>query len=286
MRALAQVPLAAPVIAAFGAGGMPTNGTGARRHIGHGVGCTHLLDHGVFPDMAIIAKPGLSVSWEEVGLAWFDIVVPGTHTYVGARHRIDYRSAVADAGRLAAALDAWFPHYAKRHTDGLVAPQGVVSFISGGNEHSAGFPPASCRIRVDMRLSPRTTPSQARHELTAAVAELAPDLDVIITPVLSIPGHTTAADHPVCTAARAAYEAVEQRPHVDYTEMSGSTDANVLRRHGIPTVRVGMPKVLVDDAEPDFALGMNIASIDAMERFTRLLIHVAIHLCGAPGDAA
>ncbi len=60
--------------------------------------------------------------------------------------------------------------------------------------------------------------------------------------------------------------------------MSGATDANILRNRGIPTVRVGMPKV------PDlgFSEGMNTVDIREMERLTRLLIRVAVDVCTRP----
>jgi hypothetical protein len=61
--------------------------------------------------------------------------------------------------------------------------------------------------------------------------------------------------------------------------MSGATDANILRGRGVPTARVGMPKV-PDLAIPgDFALGMNVVDVAEMERLTRVLVQVAVDLC-------
>jgi acetylornithine deacetylase/succinyl-diaminopimelate desuccinylase-like protein len=104
----ADLPLTGDLVVAFGAGGMPTNSLpgSARRNTGQGAGCSFLLEQGVWADYALIAKPGWSVSWEEVGLAWFEVTVHGTHTYVGSRHRLPYRNAVADAGRVAERLSA------------------------------------------------------------------------------------------------------------------------------------------------------------------------------------
>jgi acetylornithine deacetylase/succinyl-diaminopimelate desuccinylase-like protein len=130
------VPLTGDLMAGLGAGGMPTNGPvlpgDTRRHTGQGVGCAFMLEQGWWPDQAIVAKPGWTVSWEEVGLAWFDLTVRGTHTYVGSRHRMPYRNAIAAAGVVAAHAERWFEEYAAAHTDGLVAPQGVVASIEGG----------------------------------------------------------------------------------------------------------------------------------------------------------
>lgn len=98
----AGIPLTGDLVVALGVGGMPTNSLpgSVRRNTGQGVGCSFLLEQGVWTDFALIAKPGWSVSWEEVGLAWFEVTVYGTHTYVGSRHRLPYRNAIADAGQV------------------------------------------------------------------------------------------------------------------------------------------------------------------------------------------
>lgn len=255
------------LLAGFGAGGMPTNARpGTRPGNGHGVGATHLLAHGGHADACVIAKPGWTVAYEEVGLAWFDVVVHGTHTYVGSRHRLPYSNAIAAAAPVVERLERWFVEYADAHTGGLVAPQGIVAGISGGSPRTAAFTPAECRIRIDLRLSPRTTPGEAHRELTAALA----GLDAAVEPVLAIAGSTTDPEHWVARRARAAWEAETGRPHEDITGTSGATDANILRSRGVPTVRVGMPKV----PDLDFTAGMNTVDVGEMLRLTRLLVRV------------
>lgn len=271
----ADLPLRGDIIAGFGAGGMPTHRSVQGRHnTGQGVGCAFMLEQGVWPDHAVIAKPGWSVSWEEVGLAWFDIWVSGTHTYVGSRHRLPYRNAIVDAGRLAARLDDWFVEYAERHTDGIVAPQGIVAAVEGGWTRMAAVTPATCRLRVDLRLSPRTSPADAKRELADAVASIAAELgiDAAVEPVLAIPGESTSPDSWITRCAVAAWEAIAGSSHEPQTGMSGATDANILRARGIDTVRVGMPKA----ADRDFQLGMNTVDIAAMAQLTELLVRVAV----------
>jgi acetylornithine deacetylase/succinyl-diaminopimelate desuccinylase-like protein len=277
--------LTGDLLVGFGAGGMPTNarpGVGnPRRNTGQGVGCSFLLEQGVWPDYAVIAKPGWSVSWEEVGLTWFEVVVRGTHTYVGSRHRLPYANAVDLAGQLVTGLERWFPRYAEAHTDGLVAPQGVVAWIAGGTARTASFTPAECRFGVDLRLSPRTTPAQARREFTVALADVADRLggvDYDVEQVLAIPGERTDPESWVCRGAVAAWEVVEGRPHEPVTGMSGATDANILRNRGIPTVRLGMPKVTEARAgtEVDFALGMNLVDVREALRLTEALVRIAV----------
>ncbi|MFW6033551.1 MAG: deacylase [bacterium] len=279
--ARAGVPLEGDLLVGLGAGGMPTNArpSSGRRNTGQGAGCSFLLEQGWWTDFAVIAKPGWAVSWEEVGLAWFDVTVHGTHTYVGSRHLMPYRNAVADAGRVAAALEDWFPVYAARHRDGLVEPQGIVAAVEGGWMRMAAVTPAACRLRVDLRISPRTTPAQAKREFGAALAhvrEQLPAVELDWEMVLAIPGTSTDAGSWVCRSAIAAWEAIAGREHQPPTGMSGATDANILRGRGIPTARVGMPKVTEAYTPVDFALGMNSVDVRQMELLTRLLVRVVV----------
>lgn len=291
--AAAGVPLAGDLLAGLGAGGMPTNALrldgDPRRHTGQGVGCSFLLEQGFWADYAVIAKPGWMVSHDEVGLAWFEVTVPGIHTYAGSRHRLPYANAIAAAGQVAVALEDWFGHYARAHTAGTVAPQGVVSAIAGGWARMPAVTPAACVLRCDLRIAPGFPPMAAKREFGAALAGIAErlGLDLGFDMVLAIPGTTTDPASPVVRAAVAAWEEASGRRHEPPTGNSGATDANILRARGIPTARVGMPKVstteLDIDPSADFQMGMNTVDVRDMERLTRLLIRVAIDLTGVSG---
>ncbi|WP_338692630.1 deacylase [Streptomyces sp. Q6] len=279
--ALAGVPLTGDLVAAFGAGGMPTNARPGsdRLNTGQGAGCSFLLEQGVWTDYAVIAKPGWTVSWDEVGLVWFEVTVHGTHTYVGSRHRLPYDNAIGRAGDVVRHLEAWFAAYAKRHTGGTVAPQGIVSSVRGGWPRMAAVTTAACTLRVDLRIAPETTPMQAKREFTAAIAELKhamPELDATVEMILAIPGTSTSRESWVFRSAVAGWEALEGRPHRVVNGNSGATDANILRGRGIPTVRVGMPKVSEAPFDIDFARGMNTVSVQEMRRLARHLIRTAV----------
>jgi hypothetical protein len=134
---------------------------------------------------------------------------------------------------------------------------------------------------VDLRISPDTTPMQAKREFTAALdsaREKLPGLDVDVEMILAIPGTRTDPDSWIFRSAAAGWEAFEGREHEAVRGNSGATDANILRGRGIPTVRVGMPKVGEAEApfEIDFARGMNTVSVRAMEKLTRHLIRTAV----------
>lgn len=279
------VQLAGDLHLGFGAGGMPTNARPtARQDSGHGVGCARMLRERVMPDMAVIAKSGWSVSWEEVGLAWFLIRVFGTHTYVGSRHLLPYRNAIADAARLVERLEGWFPIWTERHRSGLVAPQGVVSHIEGGWSRTPAFTPAECRLQIDLRVSPRSSKGEVESQfgkfMEQAKRKLA--LDCGWRNTIFIPGARTSPEHPIIQACIRAWEALEGETHQAVAGLSGATDANILRMAGVPTARVGLPKASLPDI--DFQLGMNAASLADMKRLTHCLIRVAVEICGGRGQ--
>ena len=288
--AAADIPLSGDVIVGLGAGGMPTNGRLTagltRRNAGQGVGCSFMLEQGIWADHAIIAKPGWAVAWEEVGLCWFEVRVRGTFSYVGSRHRMPYRNPIAHAAVVVEALERWFPQYAEAHTDGLVAPQGIVASIEGGWPRLAAATSALCRFTVDLRTSPRSTPAEVRREFGEAIARIQaahPDIVLDWDMVLSIPGTATPQDAPVVKAAVAAWEEVAARTHVPIVANSGATDANILRNRGLSTARVGMDRIGPDAPLPlDFASGQNVVDIRDAERLAGLLIHAVVDLAGTP----
>ena len=291
--ARAGVPLQGALSVGLGAGGMPTNRrtipTMTRYNAGQGNGCSFMLEQGTYPDFAIIAKPGWTVDWEEVGLCWFRLVVHGRYSYVGSRHRIAFKNPIVDATSVIEGLEAWFPEYAARNTSGLVAPQANIGHIEGGWARTASLSPAACVLDVDVRVSPRTTPSEVRRQFAEAVEAIRrrqPELDVSWDMTLSIPGTSTPPDNWVIQSCGRGWEAVEGRPYEGARGTSGATDANILRGRGIPTARIGMPKLRdPDGAEVDFAMGMNAVDPASMARLTRALVYTIVDTCTRSRDA-
>ncbi|MDF1604497.1 peptidase dimerization domain-containing protein [Nocardioides sp. YIM 152315] len=276
------------LVAGFGAGGMPSfavDGAGVpgRANTGHGVGATFLLERGWTTDYAVIAKPGWTVSHEEVGLVWIDVVIPGWHTYVGSRHRMPYRNAVALAARVATDLEEWFGEYAERHEHATMRPQGIVAGVHGGDDRLAAATPAVVRLRLDVRLTTEQTGPGVVREVRAEVQQICEELgvdEVSVEQVAYVPATRTAHDSPVVRAATEAFETVSGGPHIPIGQNSGATDANILRMRGVPTARVGMPKVprAPDGGEVDFTLGMNLVDLGEMRRLAEILVRTVLAL--------
>ncbi|MFW3171578.1 M20 family metallopeptidase [Geodermatophilus sp. CPCC 206100] len=270
---------AGDLVLAFGAGGMPTNALGpGRANTGHGVGASFLLERGWVTDAAVIAKPGDFVAHDEVGLCWFEVVVHGIHTYVGSRHRLAYDNPIVSAAEVVVRLERWLADYPARHRTDTAAPQGVIGAIAGGWERMLAVTPAACRLRLDVRLAPGEQPLDVRRELERFLAAVSAETGIRVDCelVTAIPGSRTDPASWIVTETVRAWEATSGRPHEPVPDNSGATDANILRNRGIPTARVGMPKVVLDDTAVDFALGMNTVDVRAMRRLCEVLARVTV----------
>ncbi|MFE2680116.1 hypothetical protein [Streptomyces hygroscopicus] len=83
------------------------------------------------------------------------------YTYAGSRHRMPYRNSIAHAAVVIDALERWFPEYAARHTDGLVAPQGIVSSVEGGWPRTSASPVSGTGADRRPRLAGNRRPARA-----------------------------------------------------------------------------------------------------------------------------
>ncbi len=280
--ARAGVPLRGDLLVGLGAGGMPTNRRPGleRWNAGQGNGCSFMLEQGVRGDFAILAKPGYSVAWEEVGLAWFRIGVHGTLNYTGIRHVVPYVNPIVEATKVIEGLEAWFPEYTARNTSGLVAPQGSIGAIEGGWTYKPAFVPRVCNLYVDLRVSPRTDPMAVKHQLVEALRRIQaahPGLELDWEMVLAIPGTHTDPQNWIVQSLMRAWEAREGRPHEARGGTSGATDAAILRGRGIPTARLGLPRAVPPAAYPGFSMG--VAHVTAMQRLTECLVYAIIDTC-------
>lgn len=285
--ARAGVPLAGDVVAGLGAGGMPSFvvpdvGVPGRENTGHGVGAGFLLERGFTTEHAIIAKPGWNVSHEEVGLVWIDVEVPGTHTYVGSRHRLPYSNAARSAAAVIERLETWLDDYAAANEIGTMRPQGVVSSVQGGFDRLAASTSALVRLRLDIRMTPDQTAPQVVRDVRHQLRELSEELGVELAArqVAAVPGTRTDRDSTIVRATATAWEQVAGVPHEPILANSGATDANILRLRGVPTARVGMPKVLAapDGGPVDFTLGMNIVDLNQMRTLVEVLVRAVLTL--------
>jgi acetylornithine deacetylase/succinyl-diaminopimelate desuccinylase-like protein len=265
-------------------GGMPTSGRpGRRRNIGHGAGCSYMLERGVRPDYAIVIKPGYAVSWEEVGLTWHTVTIRGTLNYTGIRHRVPYRNPIVAAAKVIEALEAWFPEYTARHTETYVSPQGSINAVRAGGPDLGAYVPPVCELYLDLRVGPRSTPAIARAELEAFLDELRPSLpefELSSEMTVAIGGTATPESSWVVRSLVRAWEDQEGRPHQAATGASGATDVAILRGHGIPTARIGPPMSKTPSPYPGFSMG--VADPESLATLTSVLLGCVVDTLGRP----
>ncbi len=282
----AEIPLTGRVRLAFGAGGAPSNHRPqqTRANVGHGAGCEFLLQQGVRGDFAIIAKPGYAVAWEEVGLVWFCLRIHGTQSYVGRRHIVVDDNPIVHAATVIPVLERWFADYSRRHESGLCRPQGAIGAIRGGWTYKPAFTPAACDLYVDLRITPRCTPLQAWREMQDSLATLrAQGVKIDCELILAIPGQATDPANWIIRSCIAAWEEAEGREHRPLMKTSGQTEAAILRRHGIPTARFGLPALmspdLLDDGAARPAHSMGIVNAQSIRRYSECIVRVIVDTC-------
>lgn len=280
----AGVPMKGSLLVGLGAGGMPTNRRPSAKKFsaGQGAGCAFMLEQGVRPDFAVIAKPGWAVAWEEVGLCWFKVIVRGDLNYTGVRHVVRGKNPIVHAAKVIGLLEPWFAEYTEKNTSGLVAPQGSINAIQAGWTYKPAFVPAACHFFVDLRVSPRVSPVEAKRQFGDAIERIVktdPTLSLEWEMILSIPGSFTDPNNWIVQSCTRAWEFVENQKHKPRTGTSGATDANILRAAGIPTARLGMPRRQNANEPQRSVFSMETSNIAGMKQLTKCLVYAAIDTC-------
>ncbi|WJR76891.1 hypothetical protein [Bradyrhizobium sp. NP1] len=285
--AKAGIELRGDITVGLGAGGMPAlSRPGWSNHfIGHGLGALFMLQRGVRPDYCIFCKPRWSVSWEEVGICIFKIIVKGGISYVGTRHAVaDYPNPIPKLPRVIDALEAWFKTYTKRHARGTIVPQGGLASINSGSSYAPITSTGRVELLVDLRPPPELSPAQVQRELQECLNKIRrdhPDIDTELELVLAMPGAATPKENWIVQSMIRAWEAIEQRPHQDPQNFSGYTDASAIRKWGIPTARLGVPP-RARPSDPQDTMPMNRFHVDDAQRLVNVIIRSAIDTCMRP----
>ena len=280
----AGVPMKGSLLVGLGAGGMPTNRRPSAKkfNAGQGAGCAFMLEQGVRPDFAVIAKPGWAVAWEEVGLCWFKVIVRGDLNYTGVRHVVRGKNPIVHAAKVIGLLEPWFAEYTEKNTSGLVAPQGSINAIQAGWTYKPAFVPAACHFFVDLRVSPRVSPVEAKRQFGDAIERIVktdPTLSLEWEMILSIPGSFTDPNNWIVQSCTRAWEFVENQKHKPRTGTSGATDANILRAAGIPTARLGMPRRQNANEPQRSVFSMETSNMASMKQLTKCLVYAVIDTC-------
>jgi acetylornithine deacetylase/succinyl-diaminopimelate desuccinylase-like protein len=267
------------VVLCLASGSMPVDRRPGidRSPVGWGTGIRAFLESDPDIDFAIVLKPGYAVSTAEVGVAWYRIEVTGAVNYTGIRHKAPYRNPILAGARLVLELETWFADYAARHADDVVSPQASVNAIDAGSQHRASFVPVTCRLDVDVRIGPSTSPGEVDAELEGLLErarEREDGFEVALSRRFCLPGTSTPPDAWIVRALVRAWEQREGRTHAAASGTSGASDAGIIRQAGIATARIGLPP----PAQPSPYAGFSMGHADASSarRLAEVLVQAAL----------
>jgi acetylornithine deacetylase/succinyl-diaminopimelate desuccinylase-like protein len=140
--------------------------------------------------------------------------------------------------------------------------------------------PAVCTLYADARTNARTDPQDVKRQFGEAIAQIRsdnPGLELAWDMVLSIPGSRTDPESWIVQSCLRAWEAVEKRDHEFARGLSGTTDGNVLRAWGIPTVRLGLPGLA--GLHSDLPAMYDGCRVEDLKRLTRCYVYALIDTC-------
>lgn len=265
----------------FAGGGMPWC-AGRRDAFGMSTGVYHLLNRGMYPDFCTILKPRYAVFPEEPGMCWFKVSVYGTFGYAGiTRGTPGFRSSIVPAATVIQEIEEWLPQYTARNVSGTVLPEGWIAAVRSGDPEKPTFPSATTEIYLDVRITPRTSPAEVRHqfaEMIDGIRRRHPDFELEWEMYGSLPGGTTDPSNWIVQSCQRGWEIEESQPYVETPYQAGQTDGAMIRRLGVPAVRVGYPWPPAEiPAELAEGLGgMGVASIRDVMKGMRIIAYSVI----------
>lgn len=286
----AGVPLSGDLIVASAGGGMPWIAR-HRGDAGMSSGVTHLLQHAVQPDFAVILKPWDEVYYEHPGMAWFKVTVRGSLGYAGIPRGLpEFRSSIVPAARLILELERWLADYPDRHATPQVRPQGWISAVRAGWPDKPSFPSAACELYLDIRTNPDQTLSELQAEFGNVMQlALARHSDIVADWSLigGCPGSRTDPRHWIVRSALRAWEEIHGRAYPGAPQMSGQTDAATIRALGIPVARIGFrfQESQTPEEFRDGLGGMGVARVRDMIDPCRQLIYMVVDSCTRPRES-
>ena len=125
------------------------------------------------------------------------------------------------------------------------------------------------------------TAAQARRELEQALDAMKadiPGLNYDVETLVAVEGPATDPRSWIVQSCIRAWEDVERRAHRPFLNTSGQTEAVILRAHGIPTARIGLPAAMGQTAEkPRHSMG-EVAIAD-VRKLAECLIYAIVDTC-------
>lgn len=211
-------------------------------------------------------------------MVWIKVTTRGTFGYAGiTRGTPGFRSSIVPMATLISELEEWLPQYTAANTTGGVLPEAWIAAMRSGAPDKPAFPSAATELYLDLRINPRTSPANVRHQFATFIEGFRhrhPAIELDWEVYGSLPGGATPQDDWIIQSAQRGWQAESGEPYTQTPYQAGQTDGAMLRVLGIPTARVGYPwPPQSAPAEFEGLGGMGIASVDDVMHGVRAIAY-------------
>ena len=255
------------------------NYSGPHYH-GGAFGTEYMMKHGLTGDYAIVGEPsGCHVSWINAGYCWFKIQTRGKvlNAAVVKDRTVNAIYEMLDVIR---ALEKWGGEYTQREKTELLTPYVNVDAIESGWPYKLCFAPGVCAIYVDVRVVPGRKMDEIRREVEAVVKSVPTKYPVKVEMYMANMGERTDPESWIIRSCIRAHERIRSKKHsTPYLPSSNVwADANVFRRHGIPSAMLGPGDIWVP-AEKESLYKIECVPISSLVECTKMYVAAALDTC-------
>jgi acetylornithine deacetylase/succinyl-diaminopimelate desuccinylase-like protein len=168
-------------------GGAPIDEFEGPLYHGLGAGTTHLVNHGIVPDYALVAEcTNFGVSWIASGPAYIKVTVKGLPIYTPNIQRPveveKHPNAIVKMAKVIEAIESWGNAYERENTRetpcGTIVPKVNIGAIRGGLPPRPSNSSGICSIYVDVRIPPYLDLPEVEQQLREAIKSTKIDADI------------------------------------------------------------------------------------------------------------
>ena len=139
-----------------------------------------------------------------------------------------FRSSIVPAATVIQEIEAWLPEYTKKNASGQISPEGWIAAVHSGWPDRPAFPSATTEILVDIRITPRTPPSDVKAQFGDQMNRICrkhPEIDLDWEMIASCPTGSTDPDNWIIHSAQRGWERVEGKKHPNPRATAGRRTA-------------------------------------------------------------
>src|SRR5581483_7779375 len=247
-----------------------------KEYRGYGYGTHYLVNHGVLPDICILAEPtDTHLVLEHFGSMWVRISCTGIYVHTAFCEGREEMNSIRRMYELMDPVMKWIANWEKNAAHGGKKALVNLGGIRGGHAWRASRTPEKTDLFLDVRVPPTIPMSEARRNIQQMFFDLEkkhPDWGLEFETYVSVPGARISEEHEMIKAIDANHEFIMgKRPQREV--VTWCSDASVLSRYGVETVNYG-PSSGPRDKEGEKV------EIKTLVDITKVYALTAAELCG------